>query len=84
MFPYRPQELKITTESRTAEQIINQVPAIDIHDFRASLRDMMDGYFLQCEGDNPAPVYSAYIVADSLMADIYEYRKEKEQLSKVV
>ena len=77
--------MKNTTETMTAEQIINQVSVLDIPEFRADLRKMMDQHFLHCAsvGNSPEPYHCAFIAVDSLLKGISELKQAEQELKKV-
>ena len=72
--------MKKVTESTTPETIINQISNQEIPGYRASLRKLMDGYFLHCAngGINPEPAYCAFMAVDELLEKIYDYNQTTE------
>ena len=74
--------MKKVTELSTPESIINQISLQDIPEFRASLREMMDGYFLKAASDgiNPEPAYCSYKAVDSMLEQICTHRQTASEV----
>lgn len=81
--------MKTTTASNrisTPESIVNQISKDDLQEFRNSLREMMDGYFLFSSqaGSDPEPAWCAFRAIDNLLLEIQKHQQIPAQPLKAV